>query len=705
MPDDATAVASLRSYVVLSFDAPSGRYGASADGPSRCAAAARIVPRLARDGYVFHPYPVTPYHPDFLEQSDLAADARARYAIVPAHAQSAADPLVRAHGTLAEALIPAEARSDAQRWDATLEEIDVDRLFAATAVGPIGEPPWAKNGWYQAYLLYAGQTAKAATSAALARTFDRLERGGYRDEVEKVNLERALVGELVRDCRRVVVGYTLRHEYFNSEYSLGIENVGFDSQRGFDSPLFPRTAKLKDFPWNGWLRIGVATAPAAAWNPIGGFGDAFGRTLWSAIADPALLPNPRGDGWIDNRAHVAAKGGPLAIPADASTVEPSTGQLRPAGPGKLAQARLRYSLVTSNFHDGTRGEIADLVYPYVVAFRWSNAQRSDAARFDPAVARAGARIRDWLAGFKVIGLKIQTRNYGDDMKFSYRVPVIDVYLNHRLDARGEAAAIAPPWSTLPWEVIALMEQAVERGIATFTAEEAQRRKLPWLDLARDQTVGVRLAALVEELRSQSYRPEALKRLVTAQEARNRWDALARFYAEHRHFLVTNGPYRLEAWNADGAVLQVFRDFSYPLGVGDFDAYAIPLRGYASRIEDRGESLELHAEVERIARSQRSYEIERVAYVPAKDHAEEDAPPECRYVIVGPGANVVRAGTARSDPTGRFVIDLKHLGAAGLYTVAAAVFVGGNTMEPKVSFVQHRVDGPGAQAPREAAARH
>jgi hypothetical protein len=50
-----------------------------------------------------------------------------------------------------------------------------------------------------------------------------------------------------------------------------------------------------------------------------------------------------------------------------------------------------------------------------------------------------------------------------------------------------------------------------------------------------------------------------------------------------------------------------------------------------------------------------------------------------------------------------VIELKHLGAAGLYTVAAAVVVGGNTMEPKVSFIQHRVESAGAPVPRETAA--
>jgi hypothetical protein len=125
----------------------------------------------------------------------------------------------------------------------------------------------------------------------------------------------------------------------------------------------------------------------------------------------------------------------------------------------------------------------------------------------------------------------------------------------------------------------------------------------------------------------------------------------------------------------------------------------------SGIDDRGNRLELHAEVEQVERAQRSYEIRRVAYVPAPHGEEGHVPPECRYVIVAPDARVVRAGTADADATGRFVIDLAHLGAPGLYTVAAAVFLGGNTMEPSVSFVQHRVGAVADRAAPREASRH
>jgi len=65
--------------------------------------------------------------------------------------------------------------------------------------------------------------------------------------------------------------------------------------------MFLRTVKLKDFPWNGWLQLGIGTPPQAAWNPVAGFSDDFGRLMWFAIGDPAVMPSPYDANWIVNR--------------------------------------------------------------------------------------------------------------------------------------------------------------------------------------------------------------------------------------------------------------------------------------------------------------------------------------------------------------------------------------------------------------------
>jgi hypothetical protein len=706
VPADATAVASLHSYLVLTFDASYGRYAAgSGDVQSRCAAAGRTLRALAPGGadFVLHPYPVTPYHADYLEQFDLARRAQAQFLAQVDDAAAGPSLRIRTRGRLAEVLVPGDWKADASGWDATLEEVDVDRLRSPSSPWPGGwiGAPWIKQGWFQAHRLYAEHFVGGTAGLWAEAAYRRLVAGAYRNATERINLERVFVATLVAGCERVVVGYTLKREYFNTEYSNGVENVAFDSQGGLQSQIFPRTVKLKDFPWNGWLRLGIATTPTAAWNPVGGLNDAFGQLLWSAIGDPALLPEPYGGSWIANRASAVAgaASGVVTVPKDALRPEAGTGFPRRVGAGKTAQQRLRYSVVTSNFHDGTATGVADILYPYIFAFRWGVERNGNSGSFDPAIARSTALMREWLAGFKVIGVKTQTRDFGGDLKFTYRVPVVDVYLNHRSTDPWEAAAVAPPWSTLPWQVIVLMEEAVRRGFAAFSESEAQRLRVPWLDLVRDRVTGERLAPLVDEFRQQGYRPPALRELVTAEEARERWTALAGFYAKYGHFLVTNGPYRLDSWSPGGVALQVFRDSSYPQGVGSFDAYAIPLRAYVSKLEDRGDRIEIAADVERVSKFQRSYEIERVALAAESDGAENNDRPECRYVIVGPRGNVVRAGTAAFRKDGRFVVDLKSLGGPGLYTVAAALFIGGNALNPEIKVVEHRVGATSAARPR------
>lgn len=697
LPADAVTVQRLRSFLVLTFDGASGRYGSGHDDKQdRCAVASRIVGALAPGiaDFVLHPYPVTPYHTDYLQHFDLAQQARTRFAAGGGDGTAGRSFRIRAIGPLAQSLLPARWRAQGSEWDATLEEIDLNQLAAANgfALGGWSAPPWVKQGWFQAHLLFAGRPQDGAARTAADTVSQRLLKGEYRASAERINLERALVSTLVAGCGRMVVGYRLKREHFNAEYSNGVENLAFDSHSGFESPVFARTVKLKDFMWNGWLRLGIATKPAAAWNPVGGFSDAFGRMLWLAVGDPALLPAPHGGNWIPNRVSVNPKPAAVAvaIPKDAVRPEPGTGLLHPVGSGRIAQQKFRYSVRLSAFHHGIHTGVADIVYPYIFAFRWGIQDPGASGALDPSVTRSTALVREWLAGFKVIRVEEQVRNYGADLKFSYRTPVVDVYLNHRLSDPWEEASIAPPWSTLPWEVIVLMEEAVRRGIAAFTEGEAQRRGVPWLDLVRDKETGKRLAALVDSLRLEAFRPDALKKLVSADEARERWTALARFHAQHGHFLVTNGPYRLESWSADAAVLQVFRDLSYPVGLGTFDYLAIPLRAYFSKVENRGARMEMRADVERVSKFQRSYEIVRTALGPESRNADERERPECRYVIVGPDGKVVRTGAEPFDRSGRFVLDLKALSAPGRYTVMTALYVGGNSVNPEIKIFEHRV---------------
>jgi hypothetical protein len=162
-------------------------------------------------------------------------------------------------------------------------------------------PRWVRAGWFQAYRLLAAPIQDPRTRQRVEADVARLQSGDVADEAGRANLERDLVRRLTAGCRGAVAGYTLEREYFNVSFSDGIENIAYDGLEGLVSPMFLRTVKLKDFPWNGWLKLGTAGAPEAAWNPAGGFSDAFGRLMWFAIGDPAAIPSPYDHAWVLNR--------------------------------------------------------------------------------------------------------------------------------------------------------------------------------------------------------------------------------------------------------------------------------------------------------------------------------------------------------------------------------------------------------------------
>lgn len=300
--DGIGTVESLGTFVVVRLNPDSGL---AKDDATACAAVTAIVRDLAArvggSGLIVHPYPVTPWHGDYLQHADRAEAARQR--IVAGDAAPLSGSLrVRAGSGLARGLVRPDWLADGA-WDAAIEEVSASGLVAdATVVlnGWLG-PRWVRSGWFHAYRLLAGSVADPALRQQIDAGAERLQAAAYEGVVERLNLERELVGRLASGCRAAVAGYTVKREYFNAGYSAGIENIASDALEGFASPMFLRTVKLKDFPWNGSLQLGVGPPPAAAWNPIGGFTDAFGRLMWFAIADPAAIPSPYEQTWTLNR--------------------------------------------------------------------------------------------------------------------------------------------------------------------------------------------------------------------------------------------------------------------------------------------------------------------------------------------------------------------------------------------------------------------
>jgi hypothetical protein len=610
-PAKTGSVASLGGYVVVTFDRRAAHFG---DRSARCAAARSFKDALAH-GQVWHPYPVTPFHADYLHHAD------------------------RAHAAREAAAAPAIAKPPAP-----IEIVDMTALLAQASARYNGwtGPPWLRQGWFHAYLLLAPAVADSAARARIEEAARSLMRGEHRDLKQRIERERELVALLQSGCERIVLGYTVRREHYGKEYSQGVENVGYDALDGLASAIFPRTVKLRDFPWNGWLNVGAPSAPSSPWNPVaGGFGDAFGRLVWWALADPAFLPSPHAGGWIENRLTVSDKktGSALAVPEDALLPEAGSGRLARVGRDKTATMRLVYRVRNSKFHDGTPMNTADLFYAYAFAGAWGAGNAAD-----PGVAQATALAREHLKGVRLVRVERETLAFGED-KLTYDVPVVEVYLGAGIGR--DAATVAPPWTIMPWHLLALFDEGARRGYFAFSPQSAARRGVPELDPVRDSSIVRRLSELARELEERAYVPAALAPYVDAGEARQRYRRLRAFHAAHGHWLVTNGPYQLNRWDTTKAVLGVFRDPTYPKGLGSFNAFAVPLKAYVKRVERRDDGAEVHAEVEWLEQAGRDVRIVRGSF--AKRLAEQltsgSPPPSpvCRYLLVGPDGAVAAAG--------------------------------------------------------------
>ena len=587
LPDSGKSgvVSSLGGYVVARSDA-----GGCAD--------ARAMKSLFPKDAVWHPYPVTPFHADYLHHADRAEAAR--------------DP---------------KKSTDAS---AKLEVVGLHALMAKAGAR------YNRHGWFHAYLLLA----PAVPDVRIENAARRLMRGEHRSLEERIELERDLVALLQSGCERVVLGYTVRRERYGADYSQGVENVGYDALEGLASAIFPRTVKLRDFPWNGWLNVAAPEPPSSPWNPLaGGFGDAFGRLVWSAIADPAFLPSPHGAGWIENRVSASVEKGekPFAVPQDALFS------------GKTATTRIVYRVRNSAFHDGTSMSFADVVSAYALA------------------------KPEQLRGVRLLRVETQTLAFGED-KLSYEVPVIEVYLDG-VTAR-DAAIAAPPWTTLPWHLLALYEEGARRGYL----------KLADFDPVRDAALVRRLGELARELEERGHVPPALIPYVNAQEAKERYGRLRAFHAAHGHWLVTNGPYLLDRWDGTKAVLSVFRDPTYPKGLGSFNAHAVPLKAHVTRVERRGDGALVHTEAEWLERLGRDTRIVRGSFAQrlAERVSGAGAPPApvCHYVLVRRDGGIAAAGEVRAGADGRCLLQMKP----GGHRLALAAVLEDNAVNAPIRIV-------------------
>ncbi len=469
VPEHVKSARSLGSFLVLSFDAASPRY---ASAESRCAAARGILADLGKANvadFVFHPYPVTPYHADYLHHLDLVEAARGA---VGGGASSAAPVQVRAKGQLAETVVrapgpaPAAGTSSSRRCRWTISSpAPAHRLTVGRGRPGCGKAGSMRTGcWRRAWMAPSGRRSIGTTSSWSA------------PEPAVLRSTRTWSGVWSAASPSLAgawwSGYAVREEYFHEKYPEGVENIAYDALSGLNSAVFIRTVKLKDYPWNGKLHLGVRDRAEAAWNPVAGFTDGTGRLIWSAIGDPAMIPFPFNASWMPNRVQsevtrVVGQSGGIRVPADAVRPQRGNGALQRVGERAFASAKVTYDVVASPFEDGSEMAVADLLYPYVFAHRWGSSATAGGDAHEPRLAALSATIEERLVGLKHVRTDKTTHAIAEGLSVEAKTPVLEVYLRDAPGDERQVAALAPPWSTVPWHLLVADGRSGGAGVCGF----------------------------------------------------------------------------------------------------------------------------------------------------------------------------------------------------------------------------------------------
>ena len=698
-PEHVKSVKSLGWLVILSLASNSAISNGTDD---RCAATRGLLSALREEktgGFVFHPYPVTPYHADYLNHLDRveAAHEGAR----GGKAASTASIRVGAKGHIAEAIVRARWGHVVKEGDVTLEAVAVDDLLAAAGGQFDGwaGPPWMKEGWFHAYRLLA-PGLEAGPREDVDRIYELLIRGATSGLAEHANLERRLVSALADRCERMVAGYVPREEHFTEAYPAGIENVAYDSVMGLNSPVFVRTVKLKEYPWNGKLHLGVSAYGHTAWNPVGGFADAMGRLIWAAVGDPAMLALPFNASWMPNRVQaevtrIEGQSGGIKVPADALRPQLGSGVLQRVDGWAVASAKVVYEVLASPFEDGTEQTVADLLYPFVFAYRWGAKNGASDTTWEPRLAPVVDVMQNRLAGLKLVRVDRTKHAVAEGLEVVTQTPVLEVYLRDAPGDERQVATLAAPWSTVPWHLLALMEEAVIRGHTAFSQEEAARRNVPWLDLVRDQSIGTILLDLAAQFERESYRPEALRDLVTPEEAQVRWRALKTFAKKSGHFLVANGPYRLKTWTPTSVVLEAVREITYPLGFGTFDRFVHPPHASITSITQDERNITVRADAEIVLKMGRRYGLVKEPLLRTTTRGTYGMLVASRYLLIDAKGSVVKIDKMHWREDGAFTVELSERLPPGQYKLVLGIFLDGNILEPSASVMRVRIGAAGS----------
>ncbi|WP_290653252.1 ABC transporter substrate-binding protein [Aquisalimonas sp.] len=451
------------------------------------------------------------------------------------------------------------------------------------------------------------------------------------------------------------------------------------------SRLWPYTLRFRD-------RVGgriVFAAPSLLtepWNPVAGSNWLFDTMITRALSDDAVLPDPfTGLYWPQRiqEAEVTVQAGvpveqthdwlsvvrseSIQVPEDAwidwdgeAGRFITVGEKHEDGVTARTRTRVRYEdgYLERRWHDGSTMSVADVVLPWILTFARADEESS---LFDPSHVPLLEVFQRHFRGWRITSTDPLTIEIYSDQIYP--------------DAETIVAQRVP--SAQPWHTLALGILAERGGELAFSSDKADRLEVDWMSLVAGPSLNVLKRAL-ELGRENDFVPYAdvLGEYLGEDEARERYTALADWYAQRNHFWVGDGPFYLHAVYPveRTVVLRRYEDFPDPA-----DKWLRFTRPRIPEVNLDGPMM-VHMGDEASFRLDITFEGEPYP---------EDAIDEVQYLLFDGDGQLHRKGKAALAANGQWRIDLDSDELAALGTGANSLEVAVTSRDVALpAFVSH-----------------
>lgn len=392
-------------------------------------------------------------------------------------------------------------------------------------------------------------------NAQLDDVTQKIYSSNYTSYEQRANLIREATTLGVNESVRIFLAAKIDPFVVNKDVDGVINDFGGGIQTRF-TPINSRT----DDPT---LKIGVKQIYQGAWNPVRGLADAYSKNIWDTLYDPGMFKNPySGQNFAVRQNWKVETAGPnqkLDVPFDAINWDPAL-QKWVSMNGKKATSKITYDLMWSNWHNGQKMNMNDVLYSIYFTQEWGSAQTADDKTFDPEYTPTASQSAKTL---------IAIRPIDDD--------TIEVYVDFWHFDESEIADWGGVWVTMPWEVMAAMEQAVLDGKASFSRTDAQAKSLSWFSLIIPRDAQL-VRQYLEEFSASGAVPKSLQGFEG--DAVSRYSDTVKWIEQKNHAVISNGPFYLDGYSPEARTITIraFDDptYPYPAGYwGKFEDVSLP----------------------------------------------------------------------------------------------------------------------------------